>query len=36
MVKDGMEFEDEIDDSDVNNLLANMENEAQKKKMQQA
>lgn len=26
MIQDGMQFEDEIDDSDVNNLLANMEN----------
>ena len=33
MIQDGMQFEDEIDDSDVNNLLANMENQAHKKKM---
>lgn len=36
MIQDGMQFEDEIDDSDVNNLLANMENQAHRKKMEQA
>lgn len=36
MIQDGMEMDDEIDDADVNNLIANMENDFQKKKMQQA
>jgi hypothetical protein len=36
MIQDGMSMDDEIEDSDVNNLIANMENDFQKKKMQQA
>ena len=36
MIQDGMQFQDEIDDSDVNNLLTNMENQAHRKKMEQA
>ncbi len=36
MIQDGMQFEDEIDDSDVNNLVAKMEKQAQRKKMEQA
>ena len=36
MIQDGMEMDDEVDDADVNNLIANMENDFQKKKMQQA
>lgn len=36
MIGDGMDFEDDIDDGDVNQLISNMESDVQKKKMEQA
>lgn len=35
LVQDGMDFQDEVDDSDVDKLISGMENDIHKKKMQQ-